>query len=603
MNVVVLGHRGAGKSRIAQAALLSVRRSRAPTRGTLSARWPWWLRGSPGPTTAITAGTAFIRKGPKGMFTRLTLIDVPGSLMSADSADPLRAVFSAHLEQADALIVVLPSEPTTAASPWDDRWLIQQVQYRVLAGGLFSKQPRPVTLVVVVTGRAGQLTADGIARRLDPWRHYLDGFAATWPGRCHVVGLEPNRRPVAAAGLPLLAALEYDSGYTAAAWHRLNTALVKARQDPRTHVPNTCWAAPPATIREDAGKEWPSGPGPLRRNLQVMVTGPSGSGRTSLLCALHHELDPTTPHLWLNPGTQDEMAAMVRGWDALSSAGPLPEPVTSRRQWTFRLIGGTASWLEISWRNLSATDPSLVIHAGPRADPLMNAGLVLAAVPADLLIAPVTPGTAGTISDRSGLRNIDTAIARMITAAAGLNREAPLLVLAVTRTDLLLTSPGSGGYPRASRTREGLLEDLHLLMPSAFCEGSLTAVCFTSAVGEPASEAGASRPPSGITDLALLLLLADRIKLMSETVQRLKLLEQRAEISRPRAKGQRAVFAGRIRGFVGKGVDHLLNRPDMKQTTYRLNMLSEMLETLAEGATAVQFFSDGRPCRAADLYL
>ena len=602
MNVVVLGHRGAGKSRIAQAALLSVRRSRAPTRGTLSARWPWWLRGSPGPTTAITAGTAFIRKGPKGMFTRLTLIDVPGSLMSADSADPLRAVFSAHLEQADALIVVLPSEPTTAASPWDDRWLIQQVQYRVLAGGLFSKQPRPVTLVVVVTGRAGQLTADGIARRLDPWRHYLDGFAATWPGRCHVVGLEPNRRPVAAAGLPLLAALEYDSGYTAAAWHRLNTALVKARQDPRTHVPNTCWAAPPATIREDAGKEWPSGPGPLRRNLQVMVTGPSGSGRTSLLCALHHELDPTTPHLWLNPGTQDEMAAMVRGWDALSSAGPLPEPVTSRRQWTFRLIGGTASWLEISWRNLSATDPSLVIQAsagGPFDECRPGPGR-RSRRPAHRTCDPRYCGhdkrSLGTTKYRHGDRPDDHRSRR-------LNREAPLLVLAVTRTDLLLTSPGSGGYPRASRTREGLLEDLHLLMPSAFCEGSLTAVCFTSAVGEPASEAGASRPPSGITDLALLLLLADRIKLMSETVQRLKLLEQRAEISRPRAKGQRAVFAGRIRGFVGKGVDHLLNRPDMKQTTYRLNMLSEMLETLAEGATAVQFFSDGRPCRAADLYL
>jgi hypothetical protein len=602
MNVVVLGHRGAGKSRIAQAAVLSLKRSRVPTRGMLSAWWPWWLRGSPRPTADITAETVFIRKGRENTPGHLTVIDVPGSLMSADSADPLRGLFSVHLEQADALVVVLPSEPATAASPWDDRWLIQHVQSRVLAGKLFSKEPRPVTLVVVVAGRPGQLTAGAIARRLDPWRHYLDGFAATWPGRCHVVGLEPSRKPGAAAGLPLLAALEHDSGYPAAAWHRLDTALAKARQDPRTHVPDTCWVAPAAMIREAAGKGWPSGPGPLRRSLQVMVTGPPGSGRTSLLCALHHELDPRTPHLWLNPGTQDEMAAMVQGWDALASAKPLPDPVTSRRQWTFRLIGGTASWLEISWRNLSAADPSLVIQASPRADPLLQAGLVLAAVPADLLIAPVTPGNAGAISDHSGLRNIDAAISRVINSAAGLNREAPLLVLAVTRTDLLLTPPGSGGQPRASRTREGLLEDLRLLMPSAFCEGSLTAVCFTSAVGEPAGEAGASRPPSGITDLALLFLLADRIRLMSETVRRLKTLEQRAGIPRPGSKGQRPVFAGRIKGFVGKGVDHLLNRPDMKQTMYRLNMLSDMLEILAEGASAVQFFSAGRPCGAADLY-
>jgi hypothetical protein len=599
MKVVVLGHPGTGKSRIVGAALLSAKRSGVLTRGIRLAWLPWWLRGSPGPTTAVTTKTAFIRKAQKDVLERLDVIDPPGSLMGADSADPRRAGFSSHLQQADALIVVLPAEPAAAASSWDDRWLIQQVQSRVLATALFSKEPLPVTLVVVVTGRPSQLTDNGIARRVEPWRHYLDGFAATWPGRCHVVGLEPNRKLAAAAGLPLLAALEQDSDYAMVVQNRLTAALVKARQGARTHLPDARWVSATATVRPTAGKGWPSGPGPLHRNLQVTVTGPPASGRTGLLCALHHELDPRTPNLWVSPGTHDEMAAIVRGWDALTLAKPLPEPVTSRRQWTFRLIGGTASWLNVSWRDLPATDPSIVMLANPRADPLVQAGLVLAAIPADLLTAPVTPGTAGAISDHAGIRAIDTAITRVTAAAANLNREAPLIVLAVTRTDLLVTSPGSGKLPRASRTRAGLLDDLRLLMPAAFCEGLLTAVCFTSAT----SDLAGSRSPSGVTDLALLLLLADRIQLMSETTQRLKLLEQRAEISRPRVKGGRkAPFAERVKGFVGKGVDQLLNRPDLKETMYRLDMLSEMLAALAEGASAVEFFSDGRPCKVADLY-
>ena len=68
------------------------------------------------------------------------------------------------------------------------------------------------------------------------------------------------------------------------------------------------------------------------------------------------------------------------------------------------------------------------------------------------------------------------------------------------------------------------------------------------------------------------------------------------------ANGRKTPFAERVKGFVGKGVDQLLNRPDLKQTMYRLDMLSEMLAALAEGASAVEFFSDGRPCKVADLY-
>jgi hypothetical protein len=141
----------------------------------------------------------------------------------------------------------------------------------------------------------------------------------------------------------------------------------------------------------------------------------------------------------------------------------------------------------------------------------------------------VDPGRAAAVAAATGAHRADT----VIQAAATFHRDRgsipPLVLILLTGAERLLRDG------RQLRTREGLLADLRLLLPSAFGPGVLTALCPVSATGGEAGRPAGAEPPAWVLLLDLLRREAVRLRqLAAAEGTEARRLRQQAEDRRAR---------------------------------------------------------------------
>jgi hypothetical protein len=246
-----------------------------------------------------------------------------------------------------------------------------------------------------------------------------------------------------------------------------------------------------------------------------------------------------------------------------------PVPASAvRRRWTFHLCDGTQPVLAVEWLEADTTAPdggaaapdgaaagggpvapssaaalggpvppgSPVVRGGA-GGPVGEAGLgiiaarvrdgacAVFAVDAAHLAVPLDPGRAAAVGAATGAHRADTVVQAAATFHRDRNSTPPLVLILLTGAEQLIRDG------RQLRTREGLLADLRLLLPSAFGPGVLAALCPVSATGGEAGRPVGTEPLAWVLLLDLLRREAARLRQLAaaEGAEAVRLRQQAEE--------------------------------------------------------------------------
>ncbi|MFI0960657.1 hypothetical protein ACH4S8_04440 [Streptomyces sp. NPDC021080] len=403
---------------------------------------------------------------------------------------------------------------------WEHRLLVHQVQAAVEASSGRS-------MVLAVTG-CGRLTdPEAVREAFGPWAVYLGTGQSTGRLRGITVPVGPPGRGSLNAAVPLL-------------WHlnRTETDLTRGQRR-RTRAVLERAAAPG---RRSSSWPWervrpvlaavPTAPD---RDVRVTVLGAPGSGRTAVLAAIHRVLTPEAPGLWMHLPDPQELRDLI----ALRRAqeGEAVAASAARRHWTFHLADGTDTVLNVDWleadtaervdttgRGNGASEPGGAAPLPALAGRVRDGACAVFAIDAEHLVVPLDPGRAAAVGEATGAHRADTVIRAAATFHRDRGTPPPLVVMLLTGAERLLQDG------RLLRTREGLVADLRLLLPSAFSPDVLAALCPVSTTG------GEGGGPAGAQAPAWLLLL-HRLRTEADRLRRLAAAE-RAEAQRLRQQAE-----------------------------------------------------------------